>query len=400
MKDIVRLKSLFFLLVVAIPNLKAQSTSKLKLGWHPNIETYFIAERLAVQTIGWYVFDNKNFDYTHQPMVIASFNHFKNYKDSAVIQRIAVILLDLRSIFGDNLPILEYLLYQKPFPEKGQLYPFESYKNYSPEKAQTILSEVHELTDSLLSFYDKANVSEFLKQNERFYEGAVAEVKKDINYGIYPAMEKYFGQQFKGYYLLVTPTMPLTAGEDNYRGMGVSLNTQKGIIACMIMSTNVMLSGKSDPNQYRAFGYHNKRITQFLAVHEIIHSFVNPILDKYTNLINRDSSLYTPVLEAVMKQQAGIANWKICVIEHIVRLGEIRIAEAMKDRKQANVLRKMHIDSFHFILLPLLEKKMGEYERNRSRYPRFSDFVPVLLNTIHMLRPEDIDSLVKENNKG
>ncbi|MEJ7678084.1 MAG: DUF4932 domain-containing protein [Segetibacter sp.] len=211
-------------------------------------------------------------------------------------------------------------------------------------------------------------------------------------------MEKYFGQKFKGYHIMIAPTMPLTVGEDNYRGMGVSLNTGKGIIACMIMSTNVMLTGKPDLDQYTAFGYDNPRITRFLAVHEMIHSFVNPQLDKYSNLIDKDSSFYTPSLAELMRPQ-GIPDWKICVTEHFVRLGEIRIAEAMKDSKQANALRKMHIDSFHFILLPRLEKKIKEYENRRNYYPDFKNFVPVLLNEIHMLKPRDIDFMLNANKK-
>lgn len=398
MKDTVRLVYLFSLLIFAIPNSEAQSSSKFKLGWHPNIETYFIAEHLAVQTIGGYVFDNKDFDYTHQPMVVASYSHFKNYKDSPVIQRIAVILSNLRSTFGDNLPILDYLLYQKPFPEKGELYPYHFNSDGTPEKHLLFLSELKELADSLLSFYDKAEVGKFLKQNEMFYQGAVAELKKDVNSGIYAAMETYYGQKFKGYNIFITPAMPLTAGEDNYRGMGVSLNTGNGTIACMIMSTNVMLAPKPDLNQYTAFGYDNPRITQFLTVHEIIHSFVNPQLDKYDALIDRDSSLYTPALAALMKPQ-GIPNWKVCVTEHFVRLGEIRIAEAMRDSKEANALRKMHIDSFHFVLLPLLEKKIKEYEKKRNAYPQFKDFIPVLLNDLHRLKPKDIDFYINENSK-
>lgn len=261
MKNTLCLVCLFSLSLFAVSNVKAQSSSIFKLGWHPNIETYFIAEHLAVQTIGSYVVDNKTFDYTHQPMVTASYSHFKNYKDSAVILRIAAILSNLRGLFGDNLPILDYLLYQKPFPEKGTLYPYHFNSDGTPEKNVLVLSELKELTDSLLSFYDQAKVGQFLKQNKMFYEGALAEVKKDINSGIYTAMEKYYGQKFKGYYIFVTPAMPLTAGEDNYRGMGVLLNTQKGVIACMIMSTNVMLAPKSDLNQYIAFGYDNPRIT-------------------------------------------------------------------------------------------------------------------------------------------
>lgn len=396
MKNTVRIGCIISLLLFLTLNLKAQSSEKFKVDWHPNIETYFIAEHLAVQTIGWYVFDNKDFDYSHQPMVTTAYSHFESYKDSPTIQRIATILSNFRSAFGDNLPILDYLLYQKPFPEKGQLYPYHFSNDFTAEKKRLILSELQELTDSLYTFYHEAEVGEFLKRNKNFYEGAVEEVEKDINSDIYPAMEKYYGRKFKGYYIFVTPTMPLTAGEDNYRGMGVTLNTGEGTLACMIVSTSVMLPHKLGLHEFTTFGFDNPRVTQFLAVHEIIHSFVNPQLDRYSSLINRDSSLYTPALAALMRPQ-GIPNWKICITEHLVRLGEVRIAESMGDKKQANVLRNMHTDTFHFILLPLLEKKIKEYEERRNVYPQFEDFIPVLLNKIHMLKPEDINFYIKEN---
>lgn len=398
-KPLFRLIFIFLLVISVQKQVHGQASPRLKIGWDPNVETYFIAERLAVETIGWYVFDNKSFDYSHQPMVTAAFNHFKNYKDSAVIQRIAVILLDFRERFGDNLPILDYLLYQKPFPAKGPLYQYHFGNGQSAENKTWFLSAVSELTDSLYSFYRKAHVGEFLNRHKRFYDGAVAEVKRNINTGIYTAMEKYFGQKFSGYYILVTPTMPLTAGEDNYRGMGVSLHTQRGIIACMIISTSVMLPVKPALNQYTAYGYDNPRVIQFLAVHEIIHSFVNPQLESYVHLIDKNSSLYTPELAAFMKPQ-GIPNWQICVTEHLVRLGEIRIAEAMNDKVQANSLRNMHINSFHFVLLPLLEQKMKEYEENRHKYPSFNDFLPILLSEFHGIKPEKIDALLHENQKG
>jgi hypothetical protein len=328
MKAFLRHKFLFLLLIILQPHLHAQVSPRLKIGWHTNVETYFIAERLAVETIGWYVFDNKDFDYTHQPLVTAAFNHFKDYKDSAIVKRIAAILLNMRERFGDNLPILDYLLYQKPFPQKGHLYPYHFSKAESQEKQQSFLLAVGELTDSLHAFYQKAKVGAFLNEHKRFYEGAVADVKKNLDMGIYAAMEKYYGQKFKGYHILITPAVPLTAGADNYRGMGVSLRTPEGVAACMMISTNEMLPQKGDLKQYTAFGFDNQKVIQFLAVHEIIHSFVNPALEQHIPLISKDSSLYTPKLASLMKPQ-GIPNWQICATEHLVRLGEIRIAEAI-----------------------------------------------------------------------
>jgi len=72
-------------------------------------------------------------------------------------------------------------------------------------------------------------------------------------------------------------------------------------------------------------------------------------------------------------------NWNTCVIEHIVRLGEIRIAYVLNDSTSANKIRKEYIDTNKFIYIPNLEKKILEYENNRTKYKTFSDFFPTLI---------------------
>src|SRR5436190_22064023 len=65
---------------------------KLRILYDPRLETYFIAERLVAENIVNYVFSNKTFDYSGQPIVMAAFNAFKNYKDSRVILKLSTLL--------------------------------------------------------------------------------------------------------------------------------------------------------------------------------------------------------------------------------------------------------------------------------------------------------------------
>ena len=59
-------------------------------------------------------------------------------------------------------------------------------------------------------------------------------------------------------------------------------------------------------------------------------------------------------------------NWFDCIAEHLVRLGEIRLAERSGNEKWAKELRKYHTKELNFIFLPQFEAKIKEYEHNDS----------------------------------
>ncbi|MDB5021059.1 MAG: hypothetical protein JWQ28_2186, partial [Pedobacter sp.] len=114
--------------------------------------------------------------------------------------------------------------------------------------------------------------------------------------------------------------------------------------------------------------------------------FVNPLLEKYAKQIKGDSILYIKELKEVLAPH-GINDWYVCVIEHVVRLGEIRIARSKGNKKEADRLRKLHIIEYNCVLIPLLEKKILEYEKNRVKYPTFESYLPVLIQFLHNLTP-------------
>jgi hypothetical protein len=90
-----------------------------------------------------------------------------------------------------------------------------------------------------------------------------------------------------------------------------------------------------------------------------------------------------------MSEQA-YRNWWTCVTEHIVRLGEIRIAIAMNDSLTAEKIRTENIEQNKFIYLPYLEGKIIEYENNRDKYHSFSDFFPELITTFSQIDTTEV----------
>jgi len=368
---------------------KVRLNSNASIGINANIETYFFAEKLAVEHIGDYVFDLQDVNYSHQPIVYFGYKHFQYAQNSTTILRIAEILKQIRDTLHDNGPILTYLLNQKEFPAKGNRFAdnIKSNTTVAPSNLNVLLSE---LTDSLRNFYLKAGVGKYLEENRLFYKGALQEISKDINKKAYPAIEKWYGKRFTRYELYISPAMPITPGEDNYRGFGPVINSPNGKIPSMVVSSSKMLAPKENLSLYRQYGFDNREVTQFITVHEISHSFVNPLLEQYKHQIDADSSLFVNGLKEKLASR-GIRNWYVCMIEHLVRLGEIRIAVSMRNEKEAGRLRSLHIGEYNCVLLPLLEEEIVRYETNRAKYPTFESYLPELVKFLHNITPKTID---------
>jgi hypothetical protein len=364
-------------------------SKKMTLAYNPNVETYFIAERLAVQHIGYMVFTHKDTLYPHQPLITAADATFGKYVESPTILRISTLIGSLRDMLHDNAPMIQYLLSRQNFPAKTGKYPFVDSAIFQPDKFPKALQLTGELADSLQSFYVQAKVADFISEHQHYYAGALQEVKKYLDPGIIPYMEAFYGERFKRYEIYIMPLMPITAGEDNYRAFGPTVHVPGGRISVMVMSSSKMLPVKSRLSDYTSYGYDNPEVVKFLTVHELGHSFVNPHMNELENELMRDTALFTPALRQSLRPYY-IEDWKNCVIEHLVRLGEIRIALARKDTIEAVRLHNMHVKELKMVLIPMLEQKINEYEMHRDRYPDFKSFLPELLTVFHSMTPQQV----------
>ncbi len=382
MRTITSLIIILFVSWNASAQYQVQLGKKASIGVNPNIETYFFVEKLAVEHIDNFVFDIKGIDYSHQPMVHYAFKHFQRYQNDPIIIRTAEILKQIRDAYHDNGPIMDYLLNQQAFPAKGSRFPGKE-----NDKSHELLPE---LTDSLRKFYIKADVAGFLKKNSHFYKGALNEVAKDINKSSFEAMEKWYGQQYPQYELYISPAMPITPGDDSYRGYGPIIFSPHGKIPSMVISSSKMLKVQEGLPLYKEYGFDNREVTSFIANHEISHSFVNPQLEKYAQQIKGDSILFVKALKDKLAPY-GTQDWYTCVTEHLVRLGEIRIALSMGNKKEADRLWALHTSENNYVLIPLLEEKIVAYEADRVKYPTYESYLPELVEFLHSLTPQIIN---------
>lgn len=371
-----------FFLFISI-SVSAQTIQNFSVSYNKNIKTYFLAELLAVD----YRKSNKSFEEykrnecrKYQPVIEEILEKYSYLKNNS-IGKLTAALNDTLLFYGmGNDVMMEPLLYQKEFSKDNYSLAYPARGSRPVKKQEVIIdSLIQEYIKALSEFYKSENLQDFFKTCQPFYNGAINEISKLIPPGFTNAMEKFYGEKKLSYTALVSPMMMWPIEDNEGRGIGAAVNTGKGTKVFEIMSPYVRVESNKNINTHSAFGFNYKPRALLLTIHEFGHSFVNTNVKKYSDRIRKtDTLFYNSELQKAM-QSKGVGSWEVYIIESFVRLAEIRIATIQRDHKRADELRNYHINTEHFIFLPLLEKKIISFEKNRKKYPRFKDFIPQLL---------------------
>ncbi len=120
---------------------------------------------------------------------------------------------------------------------------------------------------------------------------------------------------------------------------------------------------------------------QEMLFHEFSHSFVNPFVELYPDLIAQGSNRFESIRRQMFNQ--GYKEWKACVIEHIVRAVVIRLIDKVHGPEAAENLIKNEEQRYFGYIWPLVAE-LREYEVLRdSTGIAFADYVPELLQVFN-----------------
>jgi len=367
-----------------------QNNNKLSVEFNKNIATYSIVEKLVAYKEGRLFYIDGKADDDYLPMVDLAFDQMNKFDNSKIIQQ-TIEYLNIVG-FQQDLTYLA-LLRANDFPKKGYKY---SLDNLNLE--QTKFLALKKYIENLNRFYIDRELDSFFDTNAHFINGGIKEVINNAPKNYLSKMEKYYGEKFAVYKFYINPFDAVPYEIDFWHGNGPKILTEKGTIANMISSAYLPLKKQTNIDEYQEFGFNYPKTIKFLITHEFGHSFVNHTLKSYTNEINKYENLFYSGLNEKMNPQ-GYSNWTTCIIEHFVRLGEIRIAVINGEKERARQLREMHINEFSFVLIPYFEKTIIEYEKNRDKYPTFKDFVPNLISTLNSINPKEIRKSLGLSNK-
>lgn len=354
------------------------SEKQIQVEFNPNIHTSHIMELFVWPG-----------NYPTRPIIIEAQEYFEPYKEHPAI-KFSDSLLKNDIIYFDELS--EILLYLDDLPSTSFKYSLEN----SPYSDRIDIIQVW--VKKLSNFFVEAKVDSFLTKHKEFYVGAKQEVLKNLppkNFA--KLIEEYYREKKLGYIIIPAPEMP-TGGAYGQRGIGPYVFTNDGTLVYQIISASLPVGKDSITNQNEKFGFDNKEFILRNSFHEFGHAFVNPILAKEKNqkLIEKSKYLFTPELQRVMLKQ-NYDNWSDCIAEHLVRLGEIRLAERSGDKIWAKELRQLHTNQLDFIFLPEFEEQIIKYEGDIS-YESFEAYLPELLKVLDDFNSATINDRITAHN--
>lgn len=352
------------------------ANKQIEIQFNRNVHTAQIVELLV-----W------NCDSPTRPLMVKAQNEFGNFKDHPAIQLSDSLLLNNIFYFDE---LIEILLYMEEFPSTKFQYSLLNSPYYA-DKTAIINRWVQEISD----FYLDANIESFLNENDEFYQGAKEEVAKNLPpEDFVDQIESYYRDSKKSYTIIPAPEMCPGGGIYGHRAYGPYVYTKDGLMIYQVLSACLPVEKDSTTNKYTEFGFDSKEYILRNSYHEFGHAFVNTLFEKKQNQVHLEKYdfLFKDELEEAMRDQ-GYGTWFDCVAEHLVRLGEIRLAARSGNHTWAKELRTYHKEEKKFVLLPELERKILEYEKNQS-YKSFEEFLPELLGVLNDISAEEINNRI------
>ncbi len=279
----------------------------------------------------------------------------------------AVHLLDSLSAnysFNYYRPI-EWVLSFSQFSEFKKINDKDSISAGFNSEKRRLLSE---LKNELLNFHKDSLYQKYLSSVENYKAIVLSALNSSKSIKQLPGyLKEYYGKSLMSYNLIVSPFV-------HSGGFNIEIqNTNQNKEVYAVIGPN----GEVD-----FIPYFDKDYLEYdMILHEFGHSFVNPLLDKYSEDIEQLSQqYYTDNLKYAGKQQ-GYSKWKYVFNELLVRATTICIVKKYISLEKAEELL-MYEKSIGFGLVELFVMYLEDYENNRNQYKTFDDYYHKLIQKL------------------
>lgn len=229
------------------------------------------------------------------------------------------------------------------------------------------------LRNMIKKFRKECKFDEFYVNHMNFYNLILSTIQFNFrDFKEKESIENYYGSKQNSYTVILN-----LLGSGNF---GPRIKSASGMdIYCIIEPESNM----GDIPVFSA-----NRIFNNLICHEFSHSFVNPLVEKHIETVNKSSALFDTIKQSMNSQ--AYSDWETTVKEHIVRAVACRLAANKYGEESSNLTEYRSEVGHRFIYVIPLIAKLKEYEQNRKRYKTFDDFFPELLSVFTKIKPEDI----------
>lgn len=285
-------------------------------------------------------------------------NRFDKWKDHKAVNTLRQLI---NRGFGFDAPV-GLMVYLSNPPELKETTEFSQYligraggKEYLEEFVQALRdfaleSEFMEFYLSHESFYDDVMRRSNLKEGQSQWNNIqqIADV-----------LEDFFGMHKSRYHVILTPLI--------YGNYGHWIETDEGVeVFAFVCSTKIV------------DGFPVFEDIEYIVAHEFMHSFVNPITEKYIALINDYDYLYESRLASL-----AYPSWEIAINEYIIRASEIVIGSLYLGMGEDEVNRMLAAEeSLGFTHIRAFYEAIRRYAIEERGQISFEEFYPKILEAL------------------
>ncbi len=225
------------------------------------------------------------------------------------------------------------------------------------------IDSLKEFLDLLKDFAVKSNYNEFYENHASYYRQIInGTISQADSIDHVKELEAFYGTKQKSFNIVLVSLY-------NHVGYGNSIVYNDG--QREVFDT---MGPQKIENGLPYFGDGN--YLKYITRHEFSHPFVNPLTEKYWNLIKDYSANYDSIPETAKKNVCG--DWQECIDEFVVRAVTVHVA--FMESKEAGAAMYRREKAHGVSYLDRLLAALSVYSKNRAEYPTFSTYYPKLLD--------------------
>ncbi len=313
--------------------------SRIKFRVSPMIETTYLAVEMA----------NGGNDFTNYqdntPYVEAGRERFRDFEDHEFVRMLSSMMA--RGYTYDAIPSSIYHFNENfELRDDIEINEFTMKRSSGQENLEKLMVYLKAFRmDSDFDSYFLENKEEYIKMMDKGHHMLTSHNVEEV-------VESFYGKPIQNSIITITPYAK--------NAYGVSIGLKTGSLE-VLPTLGV---------------YDDEEIFLNVLVHEISHTYVNPLTAKQGEILDETEGLYAPI-EKVMSSQA-YTTWETTINEHIVRASTaIILRDILGETAYENALARDRERGFEYI--DEIVESVSYYTENRDKYPTFQDYHPELM---------------------
>ncbi len=222
------------------------------------------------------------------------------------------------------------------------------------------LEQIKTLLMAMKTFEKKVDFISFLDSIKTFYNPIIEKVSKSLSaYPFINLIEEQFGFRQNSYNYVLSSLMKGNFG------------------------INFIDSKTAKLDVFSVFANDEFSLSPSILFHEYSHSFINPLTDKYYDLVRINDCTYEKLKNYKLPDYlSGYGDFKECINEHFVRAMAIHLMKKINQTEIASELLQNDLyRGYKFI--PEILKKYDYYDANRATFLNFDQFYTELLKVFN-----------------